>query len=161
MADSSDEAFMRRALALAGRHGPDSPAVGCVVVLRGRIIGEGTHVVRGGYDPTAHAEVAALRRASDAMRSAELPGAVLYSTLQPCGLCMTAGAWAKVGRVVYGAGRADVHGRYFEGRDPQAEMSLRALHGQALPAEGGVLREACAALYQDPEAILPAEQAGA
>ena len=147
MADSSDEHLMQRALALA-QTGADGPAIGCVVVLGGHVVGEGTHVVHGGYDPAAHAEVAALRRAGDTLRSAEIPGAVLYSTLQPCGLCMLAGVWAKIGRVVYGAGRADVPSRYFQGRDPQAEESLHGLYGQTLAVEGGVLRAACAALYQ-------------
>ena len=47
----------------------------------------------------------------------ELRGATLYSTLQPCGMCTMASIWSKVGRVVYGAGRADVHAMYFEARD--------------------------------------------
>ena len=161
MADTGDEGFMRRAVALAqaGERRLEGPTVGCVIVLDGHVIGEGTHVLRRGYDPAAHAEVLALRRAGEAVRGWEIPGAVLYSTLQPCGLCIIAGIWAKVGRIVFGVGPDDVHGVHFEDRDLDAEDGLRNAHRHDLAMQGGVLREACAALYARPDQAGSGERA--
>ncbi|MGJ3627299.1 deaminase [Sphingomonas sp. MMS24-JH45] len=58
----------------------------------------------------------AIRRACEGTGELELRGATLYSILQPCGMCTMASIWSKVGRVVYGAGRDDVHPMYFEAR---------------------------------------------
>ena len=57
-----------------------------------------------------------MRRAGEKLACEELRGAVLYTTLQPCGMCTMASIWAKIGRIVYGAGREDVHPMYFEDR---------------------------------------------
>jgi len=77
--------------------------VGAVVVLAGRVIGRGRNRVIAGLDPTAHAEVGALREAAAALGNYRLTGAALYSTLEPCPMCCGAALNARVARVVYGA----------------------------------------------------------
>ena len=108
---TNDIHWMRRALtnARAGALAVGGNPIGCVIVNDGAVIGEGYNEVLLRDDPTAHAEIVAMRRAGQHMNSAEFRGATLYSTLQPCGMCSMASIWAKIGRIVYGAGRGEVH----------------------------------------------------
>jgi tRNA(adenine34) deaminase len=102
--DPMDERFMALALdearaALAAGEVP----VGAVVVLEGRVIGRGHNQPVGMKDPTAHAEVLALRAAGQVVGNYRLPDAVLYSSVEPCAMCCGAAVLARVARVVYGA----------------------------------------------------------
>ena len=104
MAEPEDERFMGLALdearaALAAGEVP----VGAVVVLDGRVIGRGHNQPLGLKDPTAHAEVLALRAAAQLMGNYRLGGADLYATVEPCAMCCGAAVLARVARVVYGA----------------------------------------------------------
>ena len=95
---------------------PSTSPLGSVIVLDGRVIAAERNQTEELPDATAHAEMMAIRRACEGEGELELRGATLYSTLQPCGMCTMASIWSKVGRVVYGAGRDDVHPMYFEAR---------------------------------------------
>lgn len=99
-----DVAFMRRALALAkeGEQLGEVP-VGAVVVANGEVIGEGFNQPVSGHDPTAHAEVVALRKAAQQIQNYRLEGATLYVTLEPCTMCVGALVHARVARVVFAA----------------------------------------------------------
>lgn len=102
---ADDERFMRRALELA-RHAADAHAevpVGAVLVLDGQTVGEGWNHNIGGNDPTAHAEIAALRDAGRRLGNYRFPGATLYATLEPCVMCAGAIVHARIARVVYAA----------------------------------------------------------
>ena len=100
----ADEAFMRRALALA-RHAEEAGEVpvGALVVLNDEIIGEGWNQPIVTHDPTAHAEIVALRAAAVRMKNYRLSDAVLYVTLEPCAMCAGAMVHTRIARVVYGA----------------------------------------------------------
>jgi tRNA(adenine34) deaminase len=99
-----DSTHMRRALELAVQAAAiDEVPVGAVVVLDGRVVGEGFNAPISQSDPTAHAEVRALRAAAAACGNYRLPGSVLYVTLEPCPMCVGAILHARVSRVVYGA----------------------------------------------------------
>jgi tRNA(adenine34) deaminase len=100
----TDEAFMRRALQLAerAREAGEVP-VGAVIVLDGSVVGEGFNAPITTADPTAHAEIRALREASARMGNYRLPGSTLYVTLEPCAMCVGAMLHARVARVVFGA----------------------------------------------------------
>lgn len=96
--------FMQRALALAAEAGAAGEVpVGAVVVLDGRIIGEGRNQPIGSHDPTAHAEIVAMRAAAAALGNYRLTGAVLYVTIEPCLMCVGAMVHARIATVVYGA----------------------------------------------------------
>jgi tRNA(Arg) A34 adenosine deaminase TadA len=102
------EAFMRRAFEmrdLASRSG-DQP-YGAVVVKDGRIVGQGPSRVLTAPDPTAHAEVEALRDAARRLGTNDLSGCVLYASFRPCRMCETAAHWAGVARMYHGEGVAD------------------------------------------------------
>ncbi len=96
--------FMRRAieLAAAAERTGEVP-VGAVVVHDGRIIGEGFNSPIADCDPTAHAEIVAMRRAAQALGNYRLDGATIYATLEPCIMCAGAIVHARVGRLVFGA----------------------------------------------------------
>ena len=99
-----DEEYMRAALDEARRAGAlDEVPVGAVVVLDGRIVGRGFNQPIGRHDPTAHAEIMALRDAARTLGNYRLPGCELYVTLEPCAMCTGAIMHARVARVVFGA----------------------------------------------------------
>jgi tRNA(adenine34) deaminase len=101
----SDEAFMREALALAGQAAAAGEVpVGAVVVKDGTVVGRGHNQPVSGRDPTAHAEIAAMRDAAARLGNYRLTGCDLFVTLEPCAMCAGAIMHARIGRVVYGAG---------------------------------------------------------
>ena len=127
---TDDEAFMRRALELARRaDGEGEVPVGSVVVLNTSIIGEGWNRPIAASDPSAHAEIQAMRAASSALSNYRLTGATLYVTLEPCDMCIGAMFHARIARVVFGA------------TDPK-KLVLK----NQVALEGGVLAEECGAL---------------
>jgi tRNA(adenine34) deaminase len=102
--EEADAAFMELALAEARRASAAGEVpVGAVVVLDGRVIGRGHNQPIAANDPTAHAEIVALRAAARQMKNYRLPGAALYATVEPCPMCCGAALQARVARVVYGA----------------------------------------------------------
>jgi tRNA(adenine34) deaminase len=99
-----DEDFMRRALELARRAQEEGEVpVGSVVVLQDKIIGEGWNRPISASDPTAHAEIQAMRAASQSLKNYRLTDATLYVTLEPCDMCVGAMFHARIARAVYGA----------------------------------------------------------
>ncbi|MDP5239710.1 tRNA adenosine(34) deaminase TadA [Uliginosibacterium sp. 31-16] len=137
-----DEAFMREALMLAREAGTlDEVPVGAVVVFDGQIVGRGFNHPIGRHDPTAHAEVMALRDAAKNLGNYRLPGCELYVTLEPCAMCSGAIFHARIARVVYGAKdpKTGVAGSVF---DLYANERLNHHAG----IEGGVLADECSQL---------------
>ena len=98
------EKWMSRALVLArqARAGDEVP-IGAVIIRDGRIIGEGFNQPRISSDPTAHAEIVALRAAAKLSNNYRLPGAVLYVTIEPCTMCVGAMIHARLAKIVFGA----------------------------------------------------------
>jgi tRNA(adenine34) deaminase len=126
----TDEAFMRRALELAQRAQAEGEVpVGAVVALKEKILGEGWNRPIAASDPTAHAEIQAMRAAAAALSNYRLTGATLYVTLEPCDMCIGAMFHARIARVVFGA------------TDPK-KLVLK----NQIALEGGVLAEECGAL---------------
>ena len=105
MAGTDDDySWMKRALQLARQAGAAGEVpVGAVVVLDGREIGAGYNAPISGCDPTAHAEIRALRDAARRAGNYRLPGATLYVTLEPCTMCVGAIVHSRISRLVYGA----------------------------------------------------------
>ena len=99
-----DQEFMALALALACEAATlDEVPVGALVVLEGEIVGRGFNQPIGRHDPTAHAEVMALRDAAARLGNYRIPGSTLYVTQEPCAMCAGAIMHARVARVVFGA----------------------------------------------------------
>jgi tRNA(Arg) A34 adenosine deaminase TadA len=105
----SNESFMREAIRLSrdgvrsGRGGP----FGCVVVRRGEVVGRGSNQVTSTCDPTAHAEIVAIREACRALATFQLGDCTLYASCEPCPMCLSAIYWARIPTVFYGNTRQD------------------------------------------------------
>jgi tRNA(adenine34) deaminase len=101
---ASDETWMRRALELAQRARDEGEVpVGAVVVLEGKVVGEGWNRPISGSDATSHAEIEAIRAACRELRNYRLAGATLYVTLEPCAMCIGAMFHARIAKVLFGA----------------------------------------------------------
>jgi len=138
----NDEFFMREAISLAlSAECLGEVPVGAVVVRDGEIIGRGFNAPIGESDPTAHAEIAALRDAARKLNNYRLPGCELYVTLEPCAMCAGAIIHARISRVVYGARdyKTGVHGSVVD------LFAVERLNHHAT-VEGGVLAEECGQL---------------
>lgn len=114
--DELDEQMILRAIDL-GRQGAAAGAggpFGAVIARAGEVVGEAHNAVLATNDPTAHAEVSAIRRAAATLGTPHLTGTVLYSSCEPCPMCAGAAMWARVDRVVYASSREDARewGRY-------------------------------------------------
>ncbi|MDD5249474.1 MAG: tRNA adenosine(34) deaminase TadA [Rhodocyclaceae bacterium] len=139
---AQDERYMVHAMQLAREAGSlDEVPVGAVIVIDGEIVGRGFNQPIGRHDPTAHAEIMALRDAAARLGNYRLPGATLYVTLEPCVMCAGAIMHARVARVVFGA-RDPKTGAAGSVVDLFAEDRLNH-HAEVA---GGVLAEACGAL---------------
>ena len=159
---ASDRSFMRQALVLAeaARHSPGRSPIGCVIVLRGKVVGQGCNEVGQTCDPTAHAEIVAIRNATSGLATTQLRGATLYSTLQPCGMCTMASIWARIDRIVCGAERHQVHRMYFEDRHLDTADFLDDAFRPHVPMTSGVLGEECRSLYFKPGDTVPEADQG-
>lgn len=141
-APHDDVYWMRQALELAREAGDAGEVpVGAVVVAGGQVIGQGYNQPISSHDPTAHAEVVALRDAAGRLANYRLPGATLYVTMEPCVMCAGAILHARLTRVVYGAReyKTGAHGSIL---DVFAEPRLNH-HCEII---GGILADECAAL---------------
>lgn len=106
---TNDETFLREAIDLAGEHSQrrDGGPFGAIVVREGTILSRGWNQVTSMNDPTAHAEVMAIRAACRELSDFRLPGCVLYASCEPCPMCLAAAYWARIDRLVYAATRDD------------------------------------------------------
>jgi tRNA(adenine34) deaminase len=141
---SIDTGFMRRALALAARaEAQGEVPVGALVVRGGDVIGEGWNQPITLRDPTAHAEILALRAAASAVQDYRLGGMTLYVTLEPCPMCAAALVHARIARLVFGAWdpRQGAAGSAFN------LVTAKGLN-HAVDTFGGVLADECGALLK-------------
>jgi tRNA(adenine34) deaminase len=135
---------MRRALVLADRVADEGEVpVGAVLVLEGKLVGEGWNQVVSAQDPSAHAEIVALRDAARVMGNYRLPGSILYVTLEPCTMCAGAIIHARVAQLIFGA------------NEPRAGVvcSTCALldeprYNHKVSWQGGVLAQVCSSRLQ-------------
>ena len=140
---AADERHMQRALELA-RHAQDLHAevpVGAVVVMDGQIVGEGWNQSISGNDPSAHAEIMALRDAGRRLGNYRFPGAELFVTLEPCVMCAGAMIHARLARLIYAADdpKTGAAGSVFD-------TLISPLHNHRISVEKGLLAEPASAL---------------
>jgi tRNA(adenine34) deaminase len=151
---------MRAAIAQAckGDRTPGAGEVGCVITRGDEILIAAHNEAELLCDPTAHAEIVAIRRAGQKLHTTELRGCTIYCTLQPCTMCTAACIWAKIGRIVYGATRADVHSMYFDAKHVNAVDLIADAFREDVSIVGGVLAEECAQFYYRPGDNPPLEE---
>lgn len=120
---------------------------GAVIVKDGAVVAATHNTVWRDNDPTAHAEVNCIRRAAAVLKRINLSGCEMYSTCEPCPMCLAAIHWSKIDRVVYGATIADAAGAGFCELHVDAR-DLARLGRSPLKVESGVLRDECADLFE-------------
>jgi guanine deaminase len=143
------EDHMRRAIALSldmmrtGRGGP----FGAVVVKDGKIVAEGYNRVTSANDPTAHAEIVAIRGACQALETFDLTGCEIYTSCEPCPMCLGAIYWARLGRIYYANDRQDAAKVGFRDDFLYDEIPL-PLQQRAIPTEP-LLRDEGRAAFEE------------
>jgi guanine deaminase len=142
-----EQDFMRLAIRTAqeGIAAGQSP-FGSVIVRGGQVIAATHNTVWRDGDPTAHAEVNCIREAARALQTIFLHGCELFSTTEPCPMCLSAIHWAKIDRVVYGASIGDAAAAGFAELYVDAKL-LAELGKSPVRVESGLLREECADLF--------------
>lgn len=135
--------FMKLALEEAERAEKEGEVpIGAVLVVEGRLVGRGRNRPIAAQDPTAHAEIEALRASCQWMRNYRIPGATMYVTLEPCLMCFGALIHARLGRLVYGA------------PDPKVGVSrilpalAEARFNHTVDVQGGLLEDECRGMLQ-------------
>jgi len=143
-----EEHFMQLALdkAREGIAAGQTP-FGSVIIREGRVLAIAHNTVWRDQDPTAHAEVNAIREAAKALGVVSLDGTTLYTTCEPCPMCLSAIHWAKIDRVVFGASIADAANAGFSELTVSAADLVR-LGGSKLIVEPGPLKEECRQLFR-------------
>lgn len=132
--DKSD--FMRAAIALAEKNVADGSGgpFGAVIVRDCEIIGEGTNRVTSANDPTAHAEVMAIRNACEKLGTYSLEGCEVYTSCEPCPMCLSAIYWARLDRIFYGNTKADAAEIDFDDAFLYLEIP-KPIHERTIPTE--------------------------
>lgn len=143
---ASDENYMRRALQLAehARDAENEVPVGAVLVLDDQIVGVGWNRNITLNDPTAHAEIQALRAAGEKLANYRMIGATLYVTLEPCAMCAMALVHARIARVVYGATdpKTGAAGSVFD-------TLVSERHNHRIQVEGGLLADEASVMLRE------------
>jgi tRNA(Arg) A34 adenosine deaminase TadA len=120
-----DREFMGMALALARRNAASAEGgpFGAVVVFEDNVVGEGRNQVTATNDPTAHAEIVAIREAARNLGRFDLKGCVIYTSCEPCPMCLAAAYWARVDRVIYSATQNEAAAAGFDDAFLYAELA--------------------------------------
>lgn len=156
--NETDQAFLTHAIELSRRALEDEGKTpfGAIVVIGGELAAEGTSDVVGLQDPTAHAEVMALRNAGSRLGRHLMPDAVMYASSEPCPMCLAACYWAQIPRLVFGATSHDVASFGFE--DLQFYRELASPAGRRSLREevaGGILHERAVDVLRQWADLLP------
>jgi tRNA(Arg) A34 adenosine deaminase TadA len=140
-----DEQFLSEAIRLAVESVTNGGGpFGAVIVNEGKIIARGTNRVTIANDPTAHAEIVAIREAGQAIASFSLAGCVLYTSCEPCPMCLSACYWARLSEIIYAGGQAEAAAAGFDDAFLYQELSL------PLPARGLPIRRLLADRGNEP-----------
>jgi len=147
--NGSDEQYLSEAIALAhaGMERGDGGPFGCVIVKDGRVVGRGNNRVTSTNDPTAHAEVVAIREACKALGDFQLTGCTLFTSCEPCPMCLGAIYWARPDRIVFAATREDAADAGFDDQLIYDELPLPP-EQRRIPTKALVLREEARAVFK-------------
>ncbi len=144
----NDEEFMKLAIEEAKKaEKMNWVPLGVVIVKDGSVLVADTSHVGADLDPTAHGECLCMRLACQKTKSLDLSGCTLYTTLEPCSMCLGCAGWTKLSRIVFGAFKEDVEPNPYELSDYHAIEHAKRIEG--LEVVGGILREECKELMKN------------
>ena len=146
---AQDLELLQTAIELAAQHmrAKEGGPFGAVITRQREIIARGWNQVTSANDPTAHAEMNAIRAAAAALGSFQLRGCVLYTSCEPCPMCLGAAYWARLNRVVFAATRADAHAAGFDDEEIYAEVARPPLR-RKLPMQEALRERAVEVLRE-------------
>jgi guanine deaminase len=146
---AQDLAFLQMAIDLAAQHmrAREGGPFGAVITRGADILARGWNQVPSTNDPTAHAEMTAIRAAAAAVRSFQLRGCALFTSCEPCPMCLGAAYWARLDRIVFAATRADAQAAGFQDAHIYEELA-RPFHARKLPMQEA-LREKAVAVFSE------------
>lgn len=134
MITEQQKLWMREAIALSSRNVDNGGGpFGAVIVKDGKIVARGANRVTADNDPTAHAEVNAIRKAAAELGTFDLSGCEIYTSCEPCPMCLSAIYWARIGRIYYGNTQYDAKAINFDDSFIYSELSL-AVEKRNIPA---------------------------
>lgn len=143
----TDEKYMRLAIKEAKKSEKEGGApIGAVLVKDGKVIAKGWSLVWPKKDPSAHGETECIRNACQKLKTLDLSGYTLYSTLESCSMCLGCASWVSLSRIVFGAYKEDIGENPYEMVDYHAKehaKKLTPISGNKMEVVGGVLREEC------------------
>jgi tRNA(Arg) A34 adenosine deaminase TadA len=141
--------FLQRAIQLASEHmrAKDGGPFGALIVRENEIIATGWNKVTSSNDPTAHAEVVAIRGAAARLGSFVLQGCVLYTSCEPCPMCLAAAYWARLERIVFAGARADAAAAGFDDEELYRELAMDS-SSRRLPMQQ-ILRDKAVAVFEE------------
>jgi tRNA(Arg) A34 adenosine deaminase TadA len=152
---ADDTERMKALIAFTGRslrtEQPRPFGASIVHTRTGKTLLQALNNVMGEFDPSSHAEVRAIRRATKKLKNVSLAGYTLYSTCEPCPMCMSAALWARVDRVVYGATIEDANRHFDQIQIPAREVAARS--DMSCVVDGPFLRDECYALFTHPSML--------
>ena len=143
MITNSDKDFMKEAIKLSheGMIANEGGPFGAVIVRNGKIIGRGSNRVTITNDPTAHAEIVAIRDACKKLNTFDLQGCIIYTSCEPCPMCLSAIYWARIKEIYYGADRIDAANIGFDDNSIYDEIS-KPLNKRIIPIKNILTKEA-------------------
>lgn|ERR1700722_1321 len=146
---AQDLVFLQMAIDLAAQHmrARDGGPFGAVIARGADILARGWNQVPSTNDPTAHAEISAIRAATAAVGSPQLPGCVLYASCEPCPMCLGAAYWARLDRIVFAATRTDAAAAGFQDEHIYEELA-RPLDARKLPMQEALREKAVEVLAE-------------
>lgn len=146
---TASDTFMRRAIELSrfGMEGGHGGPFGAVVVRNGEVVGEGWNQVTSTNDPTAHAEVVAIRDAARRLGTFDLSGTEIYASCDPCPMCLSAIHWARIGRIWFANTQADAASIGFD--DAKIAGELRAQPSERELPVARILGEEARRVFDD------------
>ena len=151
-----DEDFIKLAIEEAGNSQKAGGApIGAVMVKNGKVIAKGWSLVWPEKDPSSHGETNCIRAACKKLRTLDLSGCTLYSTLESCSMCLGCASWAGVSRIIFGAYAEDIQPNPYELSNYHAEEHAKRLipfnPERKMKVVGGILRQECAKLMSNIE----------
>jgi tRNA(Arg) A34 adenosine deaminase TadA len=147
--NSADLDFLAQAISLSAERmrAKEGGPFGALVVREGKIIASGWNKVTSSNDPTAHAEVTAIRAAAASLGTFVLDGCVLYTSCEPCPMCLGAAYWARIERIVFAATRSDAAGIGFDDEELYRELTL-PIASRKLPMRQ-ILRDKAVEVFEE------------
>jgi tRNA(adenine34) deaminase len=157
---NNDEKFMQVAIEEAKNAKENgSPPISSIMVKDGKVIAKGWSSVGKDLDPSGHNDTNCIRQTCKNLNSLDLSNCTMFSTIEPCAMCLSCAAWAGLRNIIFGAYQEDIAGNSYllTGYHAETQAKLYKLDGKTMNVKGGVLRDECSKLMKNYKNWIPAK----